>query len=160
MTKSIIVLIKQYNSTIIQQYKVLVIIIKCKHGGDNVAWKFDNNTPIYVQIMQEVKARIAKGILKPGDKVPAVRELASLAGVNPNTMQKALSELEREGVLCSERTSGRYVSETFNSNVDLKYELSYVCIENYVKGMRSLNLSDKEMIEALEKYLKEDKDNV
>ena len=68
-----------------------------------MAWKFNNESPIYLQIVDAIKMQIAQGILKPGDQVPAVRELAVTAGVNPNTMQKALSELEREGVLYSQR---------------------------------------------------------
>ena len=68
-------------------------------------WKFDENTPIYLQIVEQIKAQIATGQLKAGDKLPAVRELAVEAGVNPNTMQKALSQLEREGLLYSVRTS-------------------------------------------------------
>ena len=72
-----------------------------------MAWKFNNESPIYLQIVDAIKMQIAQGILKPGDQVPAVRELAVTAGVNPNTMQKALSELEREGVLYSQRTAGR-----------------------------------------------------
>ena len=62
-----------------------------------MAWKFNNESPIYLQIVDAIKMQIAQGALKPGDQVPAVRELAVTAGVNPNTMQKALSELEREG---------------------------------------------------------------
>lgn len=76
-----------------------------------MAWKFNNESPIYLQIVEIIKTQIAQGVLKPGDQVPAVRELAVTAGVNPNTMQKALAELEREGVLYSQRTAGRFVAE-------------------------------------------------
>lgn len=69
-------------------------------------WNFNNETPIYLQIIDRFKMDIANGSLKPGNKVPSVRELALSAGVNPNTMQKALSELERDGYLESRRTSG------------------------------------------------------
>ena len=62
-------------------------------------WEFNDDTPIYLQIMEHIKTEIASGGLKAGDKIPPVRELAMEAGVNPNTMQKALSELEREGLL-------------------------------------------------------------
>ena len=76
-----------------------------------MAWKFNNESPIYLQIVEIIKTQIAQGVLKPGDQVPAVRELAVTAGVNPNTMQKALAELEREGVLYSQRTAGRFVAD-------------------------------------------------
>ena len=72
-----------------------------------MSWNFSNDVPIYLQIMEHFKVQIASGKLEVGDKIPPVRELALEAGVNPNTMQKALSELEREGYLESQRTSGR-----------------------------------------------------
>ena len=63
-------------------------------------WKFNNDSPVYQQIIEQIKAMLATGALKAGDKIPSVRELAIEAEVNPNTMQKALSELERDGLLC------------------------------------------------------------
>lgn len=120
-----------------------------------MAWKFNNETPIYLQIMDVIKTQIAQGILNPGDKVPAVRELAITAGVNPNTMQKALSELEREGVLCSQRTSGRYVSEQLSDDNCIKKELSMRYIREYVDNMTSIGCKKKEMKKMLEEYLEE-----
>ena len=107
-----------------------------------MAWKFHNNAPIYVQIMEEIKLRIAKGVLKPGDKVPPVRDLAINAGVNPNTMQKALSELEREGVLYSERTAGRFVSEINDGENKMREGISLRLMEAYVIGMRDLGYNE------------------
>ncbi|MBO5424499.1 MAG: GntR family transcriptional regulator [Lachnospiraceae bacterium] len=118
-----------------------------------MAWKFHNNAPIYVQIMEEIKLRIAKGVLKPGDKVPPVRDLAINAGVNPNTMQKALSELEREGVLYSERTAGRFVSEINDGENKMREGISLRLMDAYVNGMRDLGYNEKEIISELEKYL-------
>lgn len=76
-----------------------------------VAWNFVNDRPIYLQLMNIIKGRIVSGYYQPGDKVEPVRVLATEAAVNPNTMQKALSELEREGLMSSNRTNGRYVTE-------------------------------------------------
>lgn len=118
-----------------------------------MAWKFHNNAPIYIQIMEEIKLRIAKGVLKPGDKVPPVRDLAMNAGVNPNTMQKALSELEREGVLYSERTAGRFVSELSDGEHKMKEDISLKLLDTYVKGMTDLGFDKREIISELEKYL-------
>ena len=73
--------------------------------------KLEDNMPIYVQIMNRVREAIAAGELRPGDRVPSVREMAQQFEVNPNTMQRALNELEREGLLESERTAGRFVTE-------------------------------------------------
>ena len=75
--------------------------------GDN---RYDENVPIYLQIMDRMKRRILTGDWQPGDRIPAVRDLAMAYGVNPNTMQRALSELEREGLLFSERTTGRFIT--------------------------------------------------
>lgn len=121
-----------------------------------MAWKFTSDAPIYLQIMDEIKLRIAQGRLKPGDKVPAVRDLALKAGVNPNTMQKALSELEREGVLYSQRTSGRFVSDQSEANANLKNNIASKHIEAYINGMRDLDLSNDEIIDAIKNYFIEE----
>lgn len=117
-----------------------------------MAWKFNNEAPIFLQIMDVIKLRIARGELKPGDKVPPVRELAIEAGVNPNTMQKALSELEREGVLQSERTIGRFVTKT---DTDYAKDISTNYNSDYVSKMRALGYSDEQIIKSLTAYLKE-----
>jgi len=122
-------------------------------------WKFDPNSPIYLQIMDEIKLKIAKGELKPGDKVPAVRELALIAGVNPNTMQKALGELEREGVLYSLRTAGRFVAEQGNNQVDIRQNIYKQYMDSFVSGMRGLGFANDEIIKMLEKYLCEEENN-
>ena len=121
-----------------------------------MAWKFTSDAPIYLQIMDEIKLRIAQGRLKPGDKVPAVRDLALKAGVNPNTMQKALSELEREGVLYSQRTSGRFVSDQSEANANLKNSIASKHIETYISGMRDLGHSNDEIIDAIKNYFIEE----
>ena len=73
-------------------------------------WKFNGNRPVYIQIMEHIRNAILVGKLPPGGRVPPVRELASQAQVNPNTMQRALTELEREGLLVGGGTSGRTVT--------------------------------------------------
>ena len=70
---------------------------------------FDSNMPIYLQIMDEIKRWIVTDIYQPSQKIPSVRELAVEFGVNPNTVQRALSELERSGLVASERTAGRFI---------------------------------------------------
>lgn len=111
-------------------------------------WNFDEDTPIYLQIINQFKARIASGGLSPGDKIPSVRELAMDAGVNPNTMQKALSELEREGILYSKRTSGRFVSESAGRKEALQQEMVKAQIDNFIYSMGQLgyNLSQTKKI--------------
>lgn len=125
-----------------------------------MAWRFDNNSPIYIQIMEEIKLQIAKGVLKPGEKVKPVRDLALEAGVNPNTMQKALFELEREGVLYTQRTLGRFVSEQYSGENSIKEDMCQKCIDSFVKGMRELGYSTEEIVSWLEKYFREENENV
>ena len=76
-----------------------------------MAWKFNDNAPIYLQIVNTLKRNIASGAYPPGSRLPSVRDLALEAGVNPNTMQRALSELERSGLVNSQRTAGRFITE-------------------------------------------------
>lgn len=118
-----------------------------------MAWRFNNNAPIYIQIMDEIRLRIARGELSPGDKVPPVRDLALKAGVNPNTMQKALSELEREGVLYSERTAGRFVSDVTNGENHYRDKICNNITLNYVNSMRELGIDGDELVDILKNFL-------
>ena len=74
-------------------------------------WQFSNDAPIYSQLIAQIKVGIVSGAFPPGERLPSVRDLATEAGVNPNTMQRALTELEREGLVYSQRTTGRFVTE-------------------------------------------------
>lgn len=121
-------------------------------GGNPLDWKFNNDSPIYQQIMEQIKAMIATGILKAGDKLPSVRELAVEAEVNPNTMQKALSELEREGLLCSKRTSGRFVSDNPANASHLQEEMMMDFIKTFIENMKKLGYSLEDCLKLIEKY--------
>ncbi len=101
-------------------------------------WSFSEDAPIYLQIMNQFKAQIASGVLPPGEKIPSVRELALEAQVNPNTMQKALAELEREGILYSKRTAGRFVSDNSNRMNDLQRDMAQSHLEKFVENMKNL----------------------
>ena len=118
-----------------------------------MSWKFDNSSPIYMQIMEQIKKMIARGELKPGERVPAVRDMALTAGVNPNTMQKALSELERAGILVSNRTAGRFVADLGENSGNLKSDAGYKLTVNYVNGMRELGFDDKELVDSVRNYV-------
>ena len=72
---------------------------------------FNANVPIYIQVVEDMKMKIMNGTLKPGDKIASVREIAVDLGVNPNTIQRAFAELEREGFIRTERAVGRYVAD-------------------------------------------------
>ena len=84
---------------------------------------FDPALPIYTQIVEGFKREICSGALKPGERVMPVRELALKLGVNPNTLQRALSELEREGLLYTERTAGRFVTQDTTRIAQIREEL-------------------------------------
>jgi GntR family transcriptional regulator len=117
-------------------------------------WNFNNETPIYLQIIDRFKMDIANGSLKPGKKVPSVRELALSAGVNPNTMQKALSELERDGYLESRRTSGRFVADMGNQADSLKNDLAHKLCSEFCEGMAKVGFTPEQSLTVYENYLK------
>ena len=116
-------------------------------------WSFSDDIPIYLQIMNQVKAQIAAGILKPGEKIPPVRELAMEAGVNPNTMQKALAELEREGVLYSKRTAGRFVADSESNTGALQEQMAQEQMDNYLAAMQQLGYDSNQAVNKLQQYV-------
>ncbi|MBQ7981062.1 MAG: GntR family transcriptional regulator [Oscillospiraceae bacterium] len=121
-------------------------------------WNFDSSTPLYLQIMEQIKFRIAVGGYKAGDKLASVRELAAEAEVNPNTMQKALSELEREGLLFTQRTSGRFVTENSETITELRRSLAGEQLDVFLKKMYNLGYSAEEVMKLLQDYIgQEDK---
>ena len=99
-------------------------------------WKFSADRPVYQQIVSIIRAGILTGELPPGEKIPSVRDLAAEAQVNPNTMQRALTELEREGLLVSGGTSGRTVTEDGEVLKQLRdrtlKELAQECAEKFM----------------------------
>lgn len=111
---------------------------------------FDPNLPIYIQVMEEIKKEIFTGKYIPGGKIASVRELALAYGVNPNTIQKALSELERTGILYSKRALGRFVSEDGNLISGLKKDVSFGKVRDFVEEMKELGFSKIEVIKMIE----------
>ena len=109
--------------------------------------KLQENMPIYVQIMNRVREAVAAGELKPGDRVAPVREMAQDFEVNPNTMQRALNELEREGLLVSERTAGRFVTEDKELISRLRSEMAVDTVDAFRREMAALGFSDEEMLD-------------
>jgi DNA-binding transcriptional regulator YhcF (GntR family) len=116
-------------------------------------WNFKNGIPIYTQIVDEMTMRIASGQYKPGDKLESVRDLAMDAGVNPNTMQRALAELERRGLVFSERTSGRFVTKDENTLKELHEELAGKYFEELTDKLRKIGMSGEEIASAVKKWL-------
>ena len=116
---------------------------------------FNTNVPIYLQIIEDIKSRIMNGTLKPNDKIPSVREFALEFGVNPNTIQRAFTELERDGYIRTERAVGRYVNDNQELIDFQKQKYIQENIEEFVEKMESLGLSLSDIQKALENY-KED----
>lgn len=114
-----------------------------------MAWKLDDNKPVYLQLIEQIKRKILTGEYKAGDKIPSVRDLAMDAAVNPNTMQRALQDLERDGLIFAQRTSGRLVTEDKNMILSLKESFAKELIEDFIKSLSELGFSKKEIISAV-----------
>ena len=117
-------------------------------------WDLDNERPIYLQLMERIQQDIVSGVYKPGDKIPSVRDLALDAAVNPNTMQKALSELERSGLVYSQRTSGRLITEDVEMLKELKRNLATEHVRDFFQKMRQLGFSVEETLKIIQDTIK------
>ena len=113
-------------------------------------WNFRNDQPIYSQLTQRLTEAIVSGIYAPGEKLPSVRELALEAGVNPNTVQRALTELEREGLVFSQRTAGRFVTENENMIVNAKLRIADERVSEFLCSMKTLGCGKQEIISLIE----------
>ena len=120
-----------------------------------MGYDFADTKPIYHQIADHIKSVLASGELGPGVRIPPVRELASSFSVNPNTAQKALQELEREGYLHTDRTSGRRVTENKQLLNSLRDDSRKTITENFINNMSSLGISKDDLVVYLKKYLNE-----
>ena len=118
-----------------------------------MSWTFDNNKPIYLQIMEKIKLQIISHKLEPNQQLPTVRELASEAGVNPNTIQRALADLEREGFVYTKRTSGRFVTEDLNLILQSRKQLSEEQLQQFVTGMVEFGYEKEELPTVLRDYI-------
>ena len=114
-------------------------------------WQLRGDRPIYQQLVEILTEQIVSGQLAAGDKVPAVRELAAQAGVNPNTMQRALADMEREGLMYTNRTSGRYVTEDKEMIQKIREQIASDRIAEFLAGMSQLGFSEQEVYRLLEK---------
>jgi len=108
-------------------------------------WNFDNNAPIYLQIADKIKLGIVSGSHPPGSRIDSVRDLAEQTGVNPNTMQRALSKLEDEGLLQTNRTAGKYVTEDIQMIEKIKNELAKQYVEDFLASMKQMGFSAEEI---------------
>ena len=114
-----------------------------------MAWKFNDNAPIYLQIVNALKRNIASGAYPPGSRLPSVRDLALEAGVNPNTMQRALSELERSGLVNSQRTAGRFITEDADALLELRKSMSEEIVGELISRLRGLGMSGEQILDMI-----------
>ena len=114
--------------------------------------EFDNQRPIYLQLLEEFKVKISTGEWQAGEKIDSVRSLASFYEVNPNTIQKALSELEREGLTETRRTAGRFVTDNASLISDLEDDFFKKIADEFIEGANNLNLGKEEAIDDLRNY--------
>ena len=114
-------------------------------------YNFDNERPIYLQLIDLLRIEIISGKLKKGEKIPSVRDLSLSLKVNPNTLQKALMELEKQKLIYTERTNGKFVTEDSDLIEQVKREIAKEKVNNYLNSMKSIGLSFEESM----RYLKE-----
>lgn len=117
-----------------------------------MAWKFNDDQPIYKQISERLERDIISGQYKPGDQLPSVRDLAVIAGVNPNTMQKGLSTAEQDGIIYSDRTRGRFVTEDKTVIDNLRKEMSNDVIKKFFELMGALGMDRDEIVRAVKAW--------
>ena len=114
-------------------------------------WTFKDDRPIYSQLVDLIKIGIVSSEWQPGSKLPSVRDLAEEAGVNPNTMQRALSDLERDGLVYSKRTSGRYITEDNDMIDSVRKTIAEENINSFLDSMKTLGFTPEETLEVFKK---------
>ena len=121
-----------------------------------MTWILDSDRPIYAQLVEKIQMQIVSGFYHPGDRLPSVRDLAQEASVNPNTMQKAFTELERCGLIITKRSSGRIVTEDTGMIKNIQLELATENIKAFLANMKQLGYTENEIVTLIEKITKED----
>lgn len=114
-----------------------------------MAWNLDTDRPIYSQLVERLQMQIVSGQYPPGGKLPSVRDLAAVAAVNPNTMQKAFAELERSGLIMTQRTNGRNVTEDVQRIQDIRSNLAKEQVDTFFTKMKELGYAETETLELL-----------
>lgn len=124
-----------------------------------MSWELKSDRPIYSQLVEQIKLMVVSGVFSAGAKLPSVRELAADASVNPNTMQRALSQLENEGLLYTQRTSGRFVTEDVQKIMSIKNGLAVDLIHELMDKMTRLGYDRQQTLSLLNQYMKEEEQN-
>lgn len=114
-------------------------------------FQFDNERPIYLQLLEQLELRIVSGLLTPGERLPSVRDLALQAKANPNTVQKALAELEASGLIFTERTNGKFVTNDQKLIKKYREQFAATKTQKYLQDMSDLGFKNHEIIEYFTK---------
>ena len=122
-------------------------------------WKFRSDLPIYSQLVEQIKLGIVSAKLLPGERLMSVRDMATEAGVNPNTMQRALQELERDGMVYSQRTTGRFVTENMQVIERAKKKFAEEQIRSFLEAMKKLGYQWEEILALLKEKEEENGDS-
>ena len=120
-----------------------------------MAWDLSSDRPIYTQILEKIQTRIISGIYKPGERLPSVRELAAEASVNPNTMQKAFTELERSGLIQTQRNSGRTVTEDTSMIKQIQTQVALSQVQSFFSTMMELGFNKEEILAFVKEAMEE-----
>ncbi|MBR6627142.1 MAG: GntR family transcriptional regulator [Lachnospiraceae bacterium] len=115
-----------------------------------MAWELDSDRPIYTQLVERIQVQIISGYYPPGGKLPSVRDLAAVAAVNPNTMQKAFAELEREGLIVTQRTNGRTVTEDETLLKGIRMQMAREKVDVFVQTLKELGFSQQEILSLIQ----------
>lgn len=120
-----------------------------------MAWDLKSDRPIYTQLVEQIELMICSGIYPVGSKLPSVRDFAKEAGVNPNTMQRALAKLEEDGLVNTNRTSGKFVTEDRKMIEQVKNKLAKEHIKDFLNKMAELGFDSEDVISGLLKMAEE-----
>ncbi|MFA1792150.1 MULTISPECIES: GntR family transcriptional regulator [Bacillus] len=120
--------------------------------------EFQSSKPIYLQIADRVYYRLIRSELSPGNKLPSVREMAVQMKVNPNTIQRTYSEMERLGIVETRRGQGTFIAERSDLKAELKDRLTKDVFKRFIQEMAELGLSPEEMIDGIKQYAEEAND--
>lgn len=114
-----------------------------------MSYTFNNDTPIYLQIVDIITKKITSGILKPGQKIPSVREYAAIFKANPNTISKALQILEESKLIYTERTNGKYVTKNMQVIKQSKEEIFEEKVRAFIQDLQSMGYNTEEIIKKI-----------
>ena len=117
-----------------------------------VTINYRDGRPIYEQVKDDLRRLVVTGAMQPGEKLPSVRELAAEAGINPNTVQRAFSELEREGLIYTQRATGKYVTENEADIKSAREDLARTQVADFLRAMQSLGFSVGDVIVLLQSF--------